>query len=132
MSERRVVLICHESEVAAPIAQALEKTGAVRVQTVAQVQEALELLKQQEFGLILVYLTGTNDRTKADELLWSCSTIRRPLPVVACERYDEADALTLFQMGVTEYLSLSDHRDQLPEVAARIIGRLWSDRRGGR
>ena len=79
MSESRVILICPERDLATPIAEALEKAGTCRVHAVAEVQEAIELVNQEAFDLILAYLNGQSDQSKANELLWSCSTVQRPL-----------------------------------------------------
>ena len=41
--------------------------------------------------------------------------------VAVADRYDEAEALTLFRMGVADYLSLSDHRDAIPAVVGYLV-----------
>ena len=57
-----------------------------------------------------------------DRLLWLCSTARKAIPLIALSAvYDETEALTLFRMGVTDYLSLKEHREAIPAVIRSLV-----------
>ena len=133
MTEKTVLFICHEPVVAERLARDLQGSGETLVRCVAAVEHATSFGGLDEFGLILFYLGGSDDRDRVDELLWVRSTARRPVPVVALsDRYDETEALTFFRMGVSDYLSLIDHRELLPSVVDRLFSpapRLGESRR---
>jgi DNA-binding NarL/FixJ family response regulator len=74
--------------------------------------------------LVITVVDGQNDFGTVDRVLWTCSKARRPVPVVVVDRvYDECKALRYFQMGVSDYLSLSDHHDGIDRVVARLLSR---------
>ena len=75
-------------------------------------------------GLILVQVAGDPELSDVTRLLWVSSTLRRPVPVVVVsERYQVGRASTLFQLGVTDCLSRSHHRDRLSAVIETLAVR---------
>jgi hypothetical protein len=86
-----------------------------------------ELERAVECGeprLVVAVVDGQDDLGTVDRVLWACSKARRPAPVVVLDRvYDECKALRFFQMGVSDYLSLSDHHDRIDRVVARLLAR---------
>jgi hypothetical protein len=42
---------------------------------------------------------------------------------VVSETYDVDEALVMFRLGVTDYLSLSDHRDSVPRLVSALARR---------
>jgi hypothetical protein len=86
------------------------------------VTDGADLLRRGQFGLVVVHL-GKEERWAAvDVLLWSASQAKRPVPVVALsDQYDGELGLTLFRMGVTDYLALSHHRHKLPRLLRSLV-----------
>jgi hypothetical protein len=122
MTEKAILFICHDLDLADRIARDLGPWAKGRIWSVATVDDAVALGDLGEFALILLYLDGSDDLGQVDALLWSSSTARAPVPVIALRAvYDVNEALTYFQMGVTEYLSLSEHRQAIPSVVRSII-----------
>lgn len=122
MINRPILVICDQAGLAELIARDLGPRSGLSVMNVKGVDLAIDLMDRVEPSLVVFHLTDRHAREHLDRLLWSFSQSFRPLPVVAIgEHYDEAEALTLFQMGVTDYLSLSDHRDNLPRVIRSLV-----------
>src|SRR5689334_4879425 len=111
MTEKAILFICHDLHLADRIARDLGPWAKSRVWNMETVDDAVALGDLGEFALILLHLDGSDDLGQVDALLWSCSTARSPVPVITLKAvYDVHEALTYFQMGVTEYLSLTEHR----------------------
>jgi hypothetical protein len=67
--------------------------------------------------MVVVYLDSPADLEEVDRLLWSSSRAWSPAPLVAVsDQYDEELGLTLFQMGVSEYLGSRQHGQDLPKL----------------
>jgi DNA-binding NarL/FixJ family response regulator len=126
MGEKVILLLCLDPFRAGPLLRELEDLGLGGLWCVGAVEEAVEVQGQGQVEVVLslVDVSGGAGVASVCEMLASCSSARRPVPVVALsDRYDQAEALTLFQMGVADYLSLADHRHRLPGVIASLVAR---------
>jgi hypothetical protein len=73
--------------------------------------------------LILYDLADGEGLGGVDLALWARSMSPRPAPLVVIgDRYDPWLAVTLFRMGVTDYLGLDAHPDRLPALVAGLLG----------
>ncbi len=101
----------------------LRELSACRMVVAGTVEEAKEILEC--VGPRVLVIQGDPDAVpdeRIDELLWSNSTLAHPAAVVvAAEDYDSTRAVSLFQMGVDDYLGGSDHWGRLPEILDQLI-----------
>ena len=102
------------------LASELERGCQTPVKRVATFDDRGVAGEVDRFALVLFCLDHRVDWDALAEVLRRCSTSRTPVVAVS-GRYDEAQALTCFRMGVTDYLSLSDHRDVIPAVDGTMI-----------
>ncbi len=57
-----------------------------------------------------------------DHLFWANSVLAHPARVLVIEeRYQSEHALSLFQMGVDEYVGVSEHADQLRTILEGML-----------
>lgn len=82
--------------------------------------EACSLLETTAPRLVAIHWTGANARyNQLDRLLWTTTVMARQIPVVViAERYRIDQAIMLFRMGVSDYISRSHHLGQLGRVFA--------------
>ena len=123
MAEKRLVVVCRDACQFDRTCRDLSTSGDGWVRGVLDVDDLAQVVDDVEVGLV-VYVQGmANDRSRVDRVLWHVTRAQRPVPVVViADFYDEAEALTWFQMGVADYLSLADHRDRLARVVAELAG----------
>jgi len=122
MTEKVILLIGGEADRAGPIARELERACDRRVEWVAVHDGVCRPGGTDGCALVLFWLERPDDYDPLVETLWRCSTSPTPVPLVALsQRYDEAQALACFRIGVTDYLSLADHLDVLPDVVGTLL-----------
>jgi DNA-binding NarL/FixJ family response regulator len=103
----------------------LQSLGGTRVVVAGTSDEACELLDTTTPRLILVdwRSDGVSCET-IDRLLWANSTVARPARVVVVTDAYRADlAVTLFQMGVDEYVSKAEHANQFQAILSHLLSR---------
>jgi hypothetical protein len=75
-----------------------------------------------EPDLIVAYLQEGEGLGAVDAALWARSLAQTSVPlVVVRDVYDEAEALTAFRMGVSEYLGLREHRGRVVAIVAELL-----------
>ncbi len=122
MTDQAILVVCQEPDLARSLCQNLEKTCGIGVSLFASVSEVMTFRALDGFALALVCLNGHGDLKQLGDLLLKCSRAGRALPVIiVSDVYDEAEGLTCFQMGVTDYLSWQDHREALADLVGRLI-----------
>lgn len=122
MTENVLLLICRDPDRAEPIARDLERACDRRVEWAATPEGWDVTGELDRCALVFFWLDRADDCESLGAVLQTGATSRRPVPVVAvAERYDERQALTCFRLGVTDYLSLKDHREALPAVIGKLI-----------
>jgi len=96
-----------------------------RLVVTGSMEEACDLLSCTDARLIVVeWQQATVSSEQMDQLLWANSILAHPAKVLVVEESYRADrALSLFQMGVDEYISVSDHADQLGAILDRLLAR---------
>jgi len=92
--------------------------GVSRIDLVASVQDACELLSKIQPRLIIAdWKRRQNGFESMDRLLWASSKLARHTPVVVVtDRYREDQAVVFYQMGVSDYISKSEHLSSLPQI----------------
>jgi hypothetical protein len=122
MAEKRLLLICRERARVDWLVRVLDPERRGPLWRRAEVSDVASVLEGTHFPLA-VYVCGRKDEVdKIGQVLWACSMARRQVPLVVLDHaYDERRALTLFRMGVTDYLSRRDHRGRLAGVVARLL-----------
>lgn len=101
----------------------LKPRGGLRLVTASSIENACALVDCAGARLIVVDWRAENTSyEKIDSLLWANSTLRHPAAVVVVsEEYDPEQALSLYQMGVDEYLGLSHHADRVAPILNRFL-----------
>jgi hypothetical protein len=91
----------------------------------ASMKEARSLLGCTNARLIVVdWQDASASGDEIDHLLWANSVLASPAPVlVVAPCYRPEDALSLFQMGVDEYLGMSEHANQLRTILDQMLAR---------
>jgi len=94
--------------------QSPNQSGGARLVVAATVDEACSLLSTVRPRLVVVNATRQGVRyEQLDQLLWTTTVLARRVPVlVIADRYRTDQAITLYRMGVTEYISRTHHLDQ--------------------
>lgn len=96
-----------------------------RLVVTGSMEEACDLLSCADARLIVVdWQDATVSSEQMDQLLWANSILAHPARVlVVAESYRWDHALSLFQMGVDEYIGVSEHSDQLRTILDRLLAR---------
>ena len=106
-----------------PVRHDLHELGGTRVIVTGSMEEACELLEMANARLIL--LNWDSDRADYEQignLLWTNSTLASPAMVlVIADEYRAEQAVTLFRMGVDEYVGRSDHAEKLQGVLGQLL-----------
>ncbi|MFO0892037.1 MAG: hypothetical protein U0790_23235 [Isosphaeraceae bacterium] len=95
-----------------------------RVVAASTTEEATEVLECLEPRVVVIDGNpGAITDEQIDQLLWANSTLPRPVAVVvAGEEYDPQRALSLFRMGVDDYLGGDDHWSRLLQIFDQLLG----------
>jgi len=119
-----VLLIARDPAVAELIEGESDSFEGMSTQWAEEGDEVCSQPLEEDISLIVVQLDDTMDVDGVARLLWLASTARPPIPVIVLsEIYDVDEALMLFRLGVTDYLSLSDHRDSVPRLVSAVARR---------
>ena len=96
-----------------------------RLVVTGSMEEACELLNCTDARLIVVdWQDSTVSSEQMDQLLWANSILAHPATVLVIEEsYRRDHALSLFQMGVDDYIGLTEHSDQLRTILDRLLTR---------
>ena len=96
----------------------LKPRGRIRLITTSSIEDACALVDCAGARLIVVdWRDESISFDKMDELLWFNSTLRHPAAVVVVSgTYQPEQALSLYQMGVDEYLGMSHHAKQITSI----------------
>lgn len=103
----------------------LKPRGGLRLVTASSIEDACALVDCAGARLIVVDWRAENlSYDKMDALLWANSTLRHPAAVVVVsDSYQPDQALSLYQMGVDEYLGMPDHADRMAAILSGFLGR---------
>jgi DNA-binding NarL/FixJ family response regulator len=96
-----------------------------RLVVTGSMEEACDLLICTDARLIVIdWQDSTVSGDQMDHLLWANSILAHPATVlVVAESYRRDHALSLFQMGVDDYIGVSEHSDQLRTILDRLLAR---------
>lgn len=123
MAEHRVRLIRHDADRAQWVRQRLSAVGVQSLLELAGARQLAAVLDDWGANLTLYYWNTGEDFSEIDSALHAISLSARPGPlVVVSDHYDASVALTLFRMGVTDYLGRDEHGDRFNAVIEGIIG----------
>jgi DNA-binding response OmpR family regulator len=127
MAQTTVRLICDDDVRARWVRRKVEEAGIAHVDRLTTAEVIRAGSEPCKYDLTIYYLAGGEGFVGVDAALWGRSTSRRSSPIVALsDRYDEDSAVTLFRMGVTEYLGVEEHRDRIADVIAGLTSRrVW-------
>jgi len=89
-----------------------------RMIVASTIDEACSLITAVRPRLLVVHCTRQSESyEQLDQLLWATSLQSRRIPVVViADRYLTDHAITLYRMGVSEYISRTHHMDQLATI----------------
>jgi DNA-binding NtrC family response regulator len=92
--------------------------GGTRIIVAATMDEASSLLTMAQPRLIVVHWKRRHSHyEELNRLLWTTTTLARLVPVlIIADRYLTDQATRLYRMGVTEYISLTKHRDRFGKI----------------
>jgi DNA-binding response OmpR family regulator len=122
MTGKTILLVANDWEVAQAVEDSLRVGGFARLHRVWDVREAAGDIERWKFSAVLYASSAEADLLGLDAVLWARSRSPRDFPIVSiCERYEEAQALTALRMGVSDHLSLSDHRAVIPAVLKALL-----------
>jgi len=85
-------------------------------------EEGFDLLSNAQPCAVVVHLEAGLADEHVSQLLWAASVAPRPAPVLALtDQYDEGRGRTLFELGVTDYLSRCEHLSRLATLLRRVV-----------
>lgn len=123
MTDLTVMALASDARWLEKLWSALGEVSGCRLIVANTVDEAEEILEC--LGPRIVVVNGNPEvfaDDQVDEVLWTNSTLPHPATVVvAADAYDSDRALSLFQMGVDEYLGDSDHWSRLPTILGQLL-----------
>jgi DNA-binding response OmpR family regulator len=135
MPESTVLVVSRDASMVGRLGREVERINDLRIDATDDVELACVHAERDRVGLIVVHLAGEVGLSEVARLLWVSSTLKRPVPVLAMsDRYHTDRAVTLFQLGVADYLSRTHHRNRVREVidtlALRPLERTVESSRG--
>jgi DNA-binding NarL/FixJ family response regulator len=119
MVNSTILMITADPELVESVRQNLKALGgSSRIDRVSSVQEACDLLDKLQPRLIIAdWKRKQNGFDDMDRLLWTTSKLVRHTPVVVItDRYRDDQAVMFYRMGVSDYISKSDHLALLPQI----------------
>jgi DNA-binding NarL/FixJ family response regulator len=123
MSDFTILAMTADFDWLEPVRHDLQDLGGTRVVVTGSMEEACELLEMASARLILLeWDSDRPDYEQIGNLLWTNSTLASPAMVlVISDDYRAEQALTLFRMGVDEYVCRSVHAEKLPCVLGQML-----------
>ena len=122
MTHKSVLLIGVDSEPLRHLEALLAATGAFNLALLTGNDDAAALDTAPEPALIITYLQDGEGLGAVDAALWARSLAQTSVPLVVVRAaYDQAEALTAFRMGVSEYLGLREHGDRFVAIIADLL-----------
>ncbi|MFO0908893.1 MAG: hypothetical protein U0794_11130 [Isosphaeraceae bacterium] len=123
MAEFRLVVVSREPTGFERIQQCFHAFGETRLWAIRSVDDLATVVESGPVSLVLVVQDEVGEHGGVARALWHLSRARQDVPVVVLgPQYDEQDALTLFQMGVSDYLGFDVHAEQLVDVVEQLHG----------
>jgi DNA-binding response OmpR family regulator len=123
MSDFTILAMTADVDWLEPVRHDLQDLGGTRVIVTGSMEEACGLLEMASARLIL--LDWDSDRADYEligNLLWTNSTLPSPAMVlVITEDYNADQAVTLFRMGIDEYVCRADHAEKLQGVLGQLL-----------
>jgi DNA-binding NtrC family response regulator len=123
MSDFTILAMTADVDWLEPVRHDLQDLGGTRVIVTESMEEACGLLEMASARLIL--LDWDSDRADYEligNLLWTNSTLHSPAMVlVIAEDYRADQAVTLFRMGIDEYVGRADHAEKLQGVLGQLL-----------
>ncbi len=101
----------------------LRSIQGARLVVTGSMEEASELLSCTDARLIVVdWQEASVFSEQMDRLFWANSVLAHPARVLVVEESYQIDhALSLYQMGVDEYIGVTEHSDQLRTILYRLL-----------
>jgi DNA-binding response OmpR family regulator len=123
------ILVVSNDRTLAPMLQkqlAQHKIRGSRMIASTCVDEACDLLQTVQIRVAVLSLDSEHlGYEEVDHILWATSILRTRVPVVViADRYRVEQAITLYRMGVSEYVSRSHHSDELGVLIAAHLPQL--------
>jgi DNA-binding NarL/FixJ family response regulator len=101
----------------------LHHLGGTRIILTESMEETTDLLDSAGARLIVLNW-GSEDVSyeQMSDLLWANTTLSRPAAVlVVTDNYQAEQAVTLFQMGVDEYVCMSSHAQKMRAILGQLL-----------
>lgn len=131
MQNMTILTITRRSEWLTAMRPIFHSTGRTRLIVAESIKEAGDLLEIAQPQLIVIHDDGDGVSYRAlDVLLWSNSVLPRPASVmVVVDGYSAEQATTMFQMGVDEYVCVTEHGDRMGSILKVLTTRSGAARR---
>lgn len=123
MSHFTILIITTDAGLLRTLRPRFKALGGTRLVVASSMEEATDLLEIVDARLIVAHWEWSfSALEQMDRLLWVNSIAPKPVPVmVLADHYQAEEALTLFQMGVDEYISATHHLDGLDGVLETLL-----------
>lgn len=117
MVTNQVLMISRDASLAGKVREELDSLGGLNLRVVDGVDKAFSEAIEGEQDLILAHLDAGIDRAQLGWMIGEVGIRSLPVPFVALsETYRADEAISLFRMGVADYLSRADHLDKIATV----------------
>ena len=125
MVDFTILTVTSDAKLLRTLKHELRALGGSQIIWAETIKEACEWLAIARARLIVMHWNHSESTyEEIDQLLWANTVLARPAPVlVLADQYQTNQALMLFRMGVTEYISRSHHLDDMGRVLRALLER---------
>jgi|GEM_PF-4824291 len=121
MNATQVLVISRDSSLAGRIRAELALLGGMELHVVEGLERAFSTVGNGDHQVVVAHLNAGIDRTQLGRMMREVAAQQISLTFVAVsDSYKTEEAIDLFQLGVADYLSLADHRDQIAPIIKSI------------
>ncbi|WP_422931058.1 hypothetical protein [Singulisphaera sp. PoT] len=121
MNATHVLVISRDSSLTGRIRDELNMLGGVELQVAEGLERAFMAVSQGNHQVVVAHLNSGIEKSQLGRMIREVTSQQMNLVFIAVsDSYKSEEAIDLFRLGVADYLSVSDHREQIAPVIKSI------------